>query len=363
MDTTATVIPAFSRPEPEHAAEADQHRRLRPDTVSALTDAGFPRHFVPSTWNGREGTFSDLLLRTAALAETCASSAWCAALWAGHGRFAAYLPPEGQRDLWHSSPDIRISAAVVPPSGTVRRTPDGWVLQGRWSCVSGVEHADWLLLAAPEPEDEPGTGPLVLAVPANAAKVLDTWHSTGLRGTGSHAVVLAPLLVPWHRVFPLAEMLRGTPAPGRAHCHSVPAQLGGALLFAAPALGSARLARSAWIDQASKRPGGPGASAREAFARSSAGIDAAELLLGRAAHRTDTEQHTPAVAENRRDVAFAVDLLVSAVERLFRTSGMGAHDASGCLQRCWRDVHTAAAHGALRLDSAAQDYAQAVLGW
>lgn len=359
MNTTAS--PAFTAPWSvrDHAVEADESRRLHPETVSALTTAGFPRHFVPADQGGEEGTFTDLFLRTAELAEVCASAAWCASLWAAHGRFAAYLPPEGRRDIWGSSPDVRISAAVVPPSGAAVRTPDGWRVHGEWSCVSGVDHAHWVLLAVPEPEGE--AGPLVFAVPARAVTVLDTWDSTGLRATASHTVVLPPLDVPRHRAFSLRELMRGTPGPGRARCHTVPAHLGGPPLLAAPALGAARLALQVWTAGEAGRPGGSGGAARDTLARSSAEIDAARLLLERSAHRADTGHGTLAVAENRRDAAFAVDLLVTAVERLFRTGGAAARDAAGDLQRCWRDVHTVAAHGALRLESASQAYAETVL--
>jgi two-component flavin-dependent monooxygenase len=97
------------------------------------------------------------------------------------------------------------------------------------------------------------------------------------------------------------------------------------------------------------------------LARSSAEIDAAALLLERAAWRADTAAvSAAAVARNRRDAAFAADLLVSAVERLFRTGGRHARSNSGSLQRCWRDVHTAAAHGVLRMETAADAYASAV---
>ncbi|MFD0503563.1 hypothetical protein ACFQ0G_12525 [Streptomyces chiangmaiensis] len=128
------------------------------------------------------------------------------------------------------------------------------------------------------------------------------------------------------------------------------------------ALGAARHALRAWTTRAAKGPGVPGGSAREVLARSAAEIEAAGLLLDLAARRADAEHGPLAVAENRRDIAFATDLLVSAVERLFRAGGDQARDASSELQRCWRDVHTAATHGALRLDAAAAAYAEAVLG-
>ncbi|MDV7223267.1 acyl-CoA dehydrogenase family protein, partial [Streptomyces prunicolor] len=103
------------------------------------------------------------------------------------------------------------------------------------------------------------------------------------------------------------------------------------------------------------------ASVQRALARSAAEIDAVELLLARAATRADAEPTAPqAVAVNRRDAAVAVELLVEAVERLFRTGGAHVRDDAGEIQRAWRDVHTVAAHGALRLDASAGAFAVSV---
>lgn len=395
------VVAAASR-----AAAADLDRCLAPEVVDALTRAGFSRHFVPRRWGGDEETFGALLTRAAAVGEACASAAWCAALYAAHGRFAAYLPYEGQRDLWVTSPDVRIAAGIMPPTGTAVRVDAGWRLHGEWSCVSGVGSADWVLLAAVEQDqrptataadrrrvegdtpgvrsgpsaagrrrvgrDAPGDQPAVrvFAVPAADVRVLDSWHATGVRGTGSHTVAASGVLVPVHRSFPLAELLAGAPGEGRARCHAVPAMLGGGLIFTAAGLGAARHALAAWTRWA-VRPSGPDGvaplpadgAARAALARSSAETEAARLLLEAAAGRVDdvdpadARATAQAVALNRRDTAVAMDLLVGAVERLFRTGGAHAREDDGELQRCWRDLHTIAAHGLLRLGPAADAYA------
>ncbi|MFK0288563.1 oxidoreductase [Streptomyces sp. NPDC090499] len=344
-----------------HAVRADGERGLHPEVVRAVCEAGFARHFVPGRWGGVQGTFSELVGAVAGLGEGCASAAWCAALWAAHGRFAACLPVAGQRELWGRGPDVCIAAGVMPPAGGAVPVGGGWRLEGEWECVSGAGQADWLLLAA---RDVCGAGrpARVFLVPREQVAVRDVWHSTGLRGTGSDTVVVAAAVVPAHRTFPLALLVEGAPGPGRARCHSVPAHMGGGLLFAAPVLGCARRALAAWSVWACA-PGAAApvrvqASVRETLARSSAEIDAAALLLERAALRADTAVVCEAaVARNRRDAAFAADLLVSAVERLFRTGGRHARTDSGCLQRCWRDVHTAAAHGVLRMEAAADAYA------
>lgn len=350
-----------------HAATADHARRLNGETVAALVEAGFARHFVPGRWGGAEGGFAEVVTAAADLAEGCSSAAWCGMLLAAHGRFAALLPPAGQRELWGATPDVRIAAAVAPVSGTA--TPadgGGWRLRGEWSCVSGVDFADWVLLAAWEPTED-GRRPLVLALPEGEFTVRDSWASTGLRGTGSNTVTVESALVPRHRAFALQDLMNGGDDPELPRCHGVPAQLAGGLMFCAPALGAARRALRVWSEWAAQKATGDGrpnhdsASVRGTLARSAAEIDAAQLLLTEAARRADADPVTgQGVARNQRDAAFAVDLLVTAVERLFRTGGAHVRDGGGELQRLWRDVHTIAGHGVLRFEPAADAYAAAM---
>jgi two-component flavin-dependent monooxygenase len=352
----------------EHARLADRQRRLADDVVAGLTGTGLPRHFVPHRWGGAEGTFGAVLDAVAALAEGCTSAAWCAMLWAAHGRFAALLPEEGQRELWGATADIRIAAALMPPWGSAEPASHGWQLRGTWHCVSGVDFADWVLVAAPEPYED-GRRVRVFAVPAREVTVEDTWDSTGLRGTGSHTVVIRDAVVPHHLSFLQAELMRGSDNPAHARCHTAPAQLAGGILFCAPALGAARRALRVWSQWAAAKSAGSGrpnhdsAAVRDTLATASARIDAAGLLLERAARRADTEPVTDLlVAGNQRDAAVAAELLAGAVDRLFRTGGAHIRDAGGELQRLWRDVHTVTSHGVLRLEPVAAAYASAALG-
>ncbi|MEU6774130.1 acyl-CoA dehydrogenase family protein [Streptomyces sp. NPDC046759] len=352
----------------DHAPSADRDRRLAQEVVAELTSAGLPRHFVPRRWGGAEGRFAPLLAEVAAVGEACTAAAWVGMLWAAHARYAALLPEEGQRELWGGSPDVRISAALMPPSGSARPADGGWRVTGSWGCVSGIDSAEWVLVAAPEPAEDGGRV-RVFAVPAEAVEAADTWDATGLRGTGSHTAVVRDAFVPHHRSFSQAELMRGGDAPGLARCHTVPAQLAGGLLFCAPALGAARRALAVWSQWASGKAPGSGrphrdsAAVRETLAVASAHIDAAGLLLERAAHRADTAPVNSAlVTGNQRDAAVAAGLLADAVDRLFRTGGAHVREGGGELNRLWRDVHTVASHGVLRLEPVAAAYASAVLG-
>ena len=358
-----TAVASATRSAAGHADAAERTRRLDDETAGSLARAGFARHFVPRAWGGTEGTFSTLLDAVATVGAGCASAAWCGALWAAHGRFAAYLPPEGQRDLWAASPDTLITA-VMGPSGEATPTREGWLLSGAWPYASGVAFADWLLLTSTEPTQQ-GPRCRVFAVPRGRAAVLDTWDADGMRGTGSHTVVVDSVLVPRHRSFLLSDLTEGAPGPGRARCHTVPAQLGGGLLFCAPALGAARHALDAWSQWAARRaldlPEAGVLRLHRALAHSSDEIEAAQLLLRDAAQRADAEAWTERdVARNRRIAASAVGLLARAVERLHRTAGGPSLGGPAAVERCRRDVRTIAGHRMLRREQAAADYAKSV---
>lgn len=340
------------------APRTDESRGLAPEVAAAIGAAGFPRHFVPARWGGAEGGFEALLTGVAEVGEACGSAAWCAALFAAHGRLAAYLPAEGQRELWERGPDARIAAAVVPPQGSAPAVDGGWRLDGEWRPASGVGHADWVLLASWTP-GAAGREHRIFAVPRTELTVRDTWHTSGLRGTGSNTVTADGVLVPAHRSVTLEALLR--PRPGAARCHTVPYPMVAALVFAAPLLGIARGALHVWAGERS-RAASPHPATHTVLTEAATRIHSAGLLLGRAAERADHAEVTPlAVAENRRDATAAAVLCREAVDGLFRASGLRAQALDHPVQRAWRDATAAAGHATLDPDAAARAYAAVVL--
>ncbi|MYT74259.1 MULTISPECIES: acyl-CoA dehydrogenase family protein, partial [unclassified Streptomyces] len=236
---------------------------------------------------------------------------------------------------------------------------------GTWRPVSAVTHAQWVLLAAPE-ESTAGTPVRVFAVPADRITVEESWNAVGLRATAGHTVHAHDVHVPEHLTFPLGELLAGAAAPGRSRSHAVPAQLAGGLMFAATAQGAARRAVRLWTDWAATPSPGTG-RARTAspavattLATASARVDAAGLLLERAARRADTDPVSDVlVATNQRDAAVAAQMLADVAAELMR-GGSHVLDANGELHRMCRDVHTVAAHAVLRVEAAATAFSAAM---
>ncbi|MEO3930648.1 hydrolase [Micromonosporaceae bacterium B7E4] len=336
-----------------HAEDADANRTLSPQVVEALVAAGFCRHFVPTRFGGTAGRFDDLLAATTTIGAACTSAAWCGSLAAGAGRLGAFLPEEGQSELWADGPD-QLVVAALNPTGSAEPVAGGWRLRGSWRYTSGVDSSDWALVCAPQPQD--GQVVRYFLVPRAGYQVVDDWSPTGMRGTGSNTLVLAEAFVPHHRAFRRDDMLRGEAVGSTARCHTVPLRVASGLLFAAPALGAAHGALAAWSARAARGAAGRPGDELE-LARTVAEVDVAALLLRRAARVADREAVTPTeAARNPMDCALAVEYLVGAVQRMFRAAGTSGQFAREPLQRYWRDIHFLASHVALRLETVGSAY-------
>jgi two-component flavin-dependent monooxygenase len=349
----------------EHAAKSESDRRPAEEVVLAAVDAGFARHFVPERWGGDAGTFREFLSAVTIVGEGCASAAWCAALYATLGRMTAHLSEAGQEQIWGAGPDTRIVGAITP-SGHITPMDGGWRLSGRWPFTSAADYSDWALAAGIVPGDHGGLR--YFAVPRNDYTIEDTWFNVGMRGTGSNTLFLDDVFVPEHLSFPGDHLWKGRGADSPAPCHNVAFKAVNGLSFVAPALGAVRAALSQWSAVIARKTEITGKATKDkvtvqlALARSAAETDAAELLLQRAAGTADAAAVTPAVlVRNSRDYAVAMDLLVTAIERIFRAGGARGQGDDNPVQRTWRDVTCAAGHVALQFDANGAAFASHVL--
>ena len=86
----------------------------------------------------------------------------------------------------------------LTPSATAARVDGGFRLNGLKIFASGVPTADLFMTQAVY--DDPETGPtalhFVLPLASAGVEVQDTWRALGMRGTGSHHVMLRDVVVP-----------------------------------------------------------------------------------------------------------------------------------------------------------------------
>ncbi|MGN5377596.1 hypothetical protein ACQ4WX_07380 [Streptomyces lasalocidi] len=82
----------------------------------------------------------------------------------------------------------------------------------------------------------------------------------------------------------------------------------------------------------------------------------------RVADGTEQAREGEAAVRGPRDLALAVGLLVSAVDRIFKAGGTTSHFEADPLQRFWRDVNTAASHVIFDFETTGAAFGAWVLG-
>ncbi len=161
------------------------------DLCRMLLDTGPPPSYTPEEWLR--------VLETLAGAE--ASVSWL--IWNNTLScfWARFLDDAGRERVFGDA--SRLFAGSTRPTGQAVPTGGGFRLSGRWSLVSGCELADYVHLMSLVHEDgvpcmrAPGQPDLrMLFVPKGSYEILDTWHVGGLRGSGSHDVVVDDVFVP-----------------------------------------------------------------------------------------------------------------------------------------------------------------------
>jgi indole-3-acetate monooxygenase len=344
----------ISRLARELTVETDRAQRLPEELVTALRGSGLLRAGAPLEVEGLELTPGVALRCAEEIARGDASAGWCVSIAITSSLLAAYLPSQAREELFGGGQGI--AAGVWAPRGKARPVDGGVVVSGRWAFCSGITHADVLFAGCFVDRDTVPTServvPSVVALQKEDLEILDTWHTLGLRGTGSHDAVADEVFVPAARVFSLFD----GPLVDRP-LYRFPIFGFFALSIAAAALGNARAAIDALVELAAGKVGLGSSRTLAERAGTQAAVAAAEasLTAARALYYTTIDAAWRAAQLNEPvPVALRNDLRLAATHAV-RTSaevaramydlagGSAIYDQSP-LQRHFRDGHTATAH-------------------
>src|SRR5258705_7032416 len=272
VDTVAGQIAVIAR---EMSTQIDDDRRLPEELVAVLGESGLLRAGAPAEVRGLELPPGVALRGAEAGARGDPSAGWCVSIAITSSLLVAYLPASRRDALFGDRRGV--AAGVWAPRGTARTVDGGVVVSGRWSFCSGITHAD-MMFAGCLVDDQ--RVPSVVALAKEDLAVLDTWHTLGLRGTGSHDTVADEVFVPADRVLSLFDgPILDKPLYRFPVFGSFP------LSTAAAALGNARGAIDDLVELASAKKGlgssltlaeRPGTQAAVAYARTA--LEAARAL-------------------------------------------------------------------------------------
>jgi indole-3-acetate monooxygenase len=185
----------------EHAADAERERHLSDAVVDALRACGMNRLFRPRALGGLEADPITAFRVIEEISRIDSAAGWNLQLTSAIDAFGAWFPDDGAKEIF-GQPDITFAGAFFPPRRAVP-VAGGYRVTGQTPFASGAHQAKWFEgLAHIHDDDTPrlaadGTPVTLLTMcPASDAAIVDTWRTLGMRGTGSHDVIMTDVFVP-----------------------------------------------------------------------------------------------------------------------------------------------------------------------
>jgi alkylation response protein AidB-like acyl-CoA dehydrogenase len=336
--------------------KTEASRNLTPPLVARLCDGRLCRLAVAKELDGLELPSDAALDVYETLAYADASVSWVSWNNSLPCLLARFLFPGVRAEIF--ADPLKLHACSTRPTGRAAVTADGYRVSGRWAIVSGCELAEWILLLCVVEENgeprmvAPGVPQLRFAFVRRAdCKIVDTWHVGGLRGTGSHDVVVEDVLVPRERT-----MFAGEPSTIDGPLGRLPIICSMAAGYGAQTLGVAQAAIDTLIELTSTKapPEGPALRERPAvlgeIGRHSAALEAARAYLHTCAAqlwRTAVAGGPPALDEITAVWGaglHAAAVAEAAVDAAYDAGGINSLYTSCPLERAHRDMHAMRRH-------------------
>jgi alkylation response protein AidB-like acyl-CoA dehydrogenase len=341
------------------AAEIEAGRRLPSDLLANLRGAGAFRIILPASHGGVGADLPSALEVFEALARADASTGWTVMIGSGGWLDLTGLPREQFDALFAQGPDAVIAGAINP-TGSIEAADGGYRVTGRWGFASGCEHASWIFADCVEGVVDGRPQLRIALLSPDDVVIEDTWHVSGLCGTGSHHFRVNGAHVPTERTFPTLDAspcldipIVRIPPPALVSC-----------AVASVALGTARGALDEIMALAAEKvpflAGAPLAASpsfQTDLAHADAELRAARALLmdtASAMWATAVRSDEPTLVDRARvraAMAWATSRAAAVVDTASRHGGGSSLYLDHPLQRRLRDVHAITQHFIFRPDT------------
>ena len=340
--------------------QGERERKLPRPVFQAMREAGLFSLWVPQSLGGAETDVETSVRVVEELSRQDGAVGWNLMIAGNTSILWSNLEPAAAGEMMGGDPNTVIAGTITSGTGEAVPAPGGYRVTGRWPFASGCHQADWLVAAcrildAGQPRLAPDGTPrtYTFCLPAAECRILDTWYTAGLRGTGSHDFQVADLFVPEERHF--VSRAATVYQPGPLYNTQLSNVWGPNITGVA--LGIARDAIDSFVDLAgAKRPSRSTVLlADRETVQEKVGLAESLLRSGRAFLFETLRTTWPAMqggqeipdeltALTRLATATAVGNAIQAVDLMFTAAGASSIYATSRLERCFRDVHIVRQH-------------------
>ena len=185
----------------EHAPRFESDRRVSAEVMDAIRDAGFFRLFTPESLGGLELDLPSAYEIFEAFADIDSAIGWTVPNSNGPAMAGAALDSAAAEEIY-GNPNTILAGAPYPP-GKARRVAGGFRVSGKIAYVSGCDHANWIAGSSfiydedgnREADEDGNAIRLRTLFRTEDVEITDNWDTLGMRGTGSHDVVVSDAFV------------------------------------------------------------------------------------------------------------------------------------------------------------------------
>jgi 3-hydroxy-9,10-secoandrosta-1,3,5(10)-triene-9,17-dione monooxygenase len=372
----------------EEQASTEERARYSEELHEIFREAGFYRLLVPRRFGGLEVDVPTFYRVMVSISRGCPSTGWMLTLGSGHAlQIGSYWSEEAQAEIFGDGHFVS-PASFAFQDALAEPVPGGYRVHGTWHFCSGAPFATHHVGIAPTGEPD---RLVVVAVPRKDFRVLDNWGDLiGLKGSGSHSIVVDDARIPERWAVPIEEFLGvGVASTPGYELHQNPLYGGAFIAFAMGELNSVQVGNAqAAVDEferlitgrktmgigvdAPGRPRSHDVDYQRCLGLGLAYTDAALSILERCGQlyheyaQLAMEEEDPFSDERAYRIygqlMTAHKLCWEAGDTVFRAaSTAGARDGAR-MQRYWRDLCAFRTNGLHQLDFKAPSIAQARLG-
>lgn len=344
----------------DNAGTADTERRVPDSSMEALAKTGAFSVLIPKKYGGLSGGAHDLVTVARTIGRYDPSASWVTVISNGSAMLSQRFPQSAVERVFAEGPTF-MSSIIVSQSGESVREGEGYRITGTWPFASNILHAEWAVLVVPldqGPGEEPVPGYALLH--RSQWEVLDTWHTIGMRGTGSNTIQVKDQWIPADQTVSTERLLgpsfeteiEADPIQRLAPVSTM------ATAITAPSLGAADGLYDLVRDAAGKRgitysiyqPAAESQAMVHSMGQSRGKIDSAGMNLEYSAARLDAAASAARAltieerAASRNSIAYAAHSLADVANDLAWSHGTALFGATSPLGRLWRDINTGTRH-------------------
>ena len=342
-------------------ARMDAECQLPPELATKMARHNLFGLYVPKALGGPELDPLTAFRVVETVGRADGSAGWCVFNGSAITAAIARLSPAAARELFGDPPAI-LGSGSARPEGAATVAGDGYLINGRWNYLSGIDHSTALFLncrlldanGAPMLNDDGSPQTRVAVVPVASGTVINAWTTLGMRATASNDCEFRNVFVPAHHTY----------ARGDAACYDGPlyhppqnAILISWTLAAANALGMARGALDAFhaLATGAATTNSPTLLRDRGYVQAAVGEceaihDAARTFVLDAVGAMWEAQvnELPGLADYalraRLAITHAIRRSVDVADKLFNVAGTHAIHRSVGLERFFRDLHVSGQH-------------------